>query len=182
MAGIGGCLPAEDFRHRPEDGSASAASAPPGGGMGGEAGMAGGGEPAGEGGGEAGQGASGMGGMPVAGTGGTAGAIGPAGTGGAGAGGSGAGGTATFDAGSDPERNAVTAGRICERFAEIQCAGEAFCCDAPGRTVAACKQRQQSDCDTMAMVVALAAGRRVISAIPPGGRPLSLPFSEIERV
>ena len=37
-------------------------------------------------------------------------------------------------------------------------------------------------CDTMAMVVALAAGRRVLSAIPPGGRPLSLPFSEIERI
>jgi hypothetical protein len=37
-------------------------------------------------------------------------------------------------------------------------------------------------CDTMAMVVALAAGRRVISVIPPGGRPLSLPFAEIERL
>jgi hypothetical protein len=37
-------------------------------------------------------------------------------------------------------------------------------------------------CDTMAMVVALAAGRRVVSAIPPGGRPLSLPFAEIERL
>lgn len=37
-------------------------------------------------------------------------------------------------------------------------------------------------CDTMAMVVALAAGRRVVSAIPPGGRELSLPFAEIERL
>ncbi len=37
-------------------------------------------------------------------------------------------------------------------------------------------------CDTMAMVVALAAGRRVISVIPPGGKPLSLPFGEIERL
>jgi hypothetical protein len=37
-------------------------------------------------------------------------------------------------------------------------------------------------CDTMAMVVALAAGRRVVSVIPPGGRPLSLPFEEIERL
>jgi hypothetical protein len=37
-------------------------------------------------------------------------------------------------------------------------------------------------CDTMAMVVALAAGRRVISVRPPGGRPLSLPFAEIERL
>jgi hypothetical protein len=33
----------------------------------------------------------------------------------------------------------------------------------------------------MAMVVALYAGRRVISVIPPGGRRLSLPFPEIER-
>jgi hypothetical protein len=37
-------------------------------------------------------------------------------------------------------------------------------------------------CDTMAMVVALAAGRRVISVIPPGGRALSLPFAGIERL
>jgi hypothetical protein len=37
-------------------------------------------------------------------------------------------------------------------------------------------------CDTMAMAVALTAGRRVVSAIPPGGRPLSLPFTEIERM
>ena len=37
-------------------------------------------------------------------------------------------------------------------------------------------------CDTMAMVVALYAGRRVISVIPEGGRPLSLPFAEIERL
>jgi hypothetical protein len=36
--------------------------------------------------------------------------------------------------------------------------------------------------DTMAMVVALAAGRRVVSVIPPGGKPLSLPFEEIERL
>lgn len=37
-------------------------------------------------------------------------------------------------------------------------------------------------CDTMAMAVALTAGRHVVSAIPPGGRPLSLPFPEIERM
>ncbi len=35
-------------------------------------------------------------------------------------------------------------------------------------------------CGSMAMVVALVAGRRVISAIPPGGRPSSLPQPEIE--
>lgn len=37
-------------------------------------------------------------------------------------------------------------------------------------------------CDTMAMAVALQAGRRVVSVIPPGGRPLSLPFEGIERL
>jgi hypothetical protein len=37
-------------------------------------------------------------------------------------------------------------------------------------------------CDTMAMVAAVAAGRRVVSVIPPGGQPLSLPFPEIERL
>jgi len=35
-------------------------------------------------------------------------------------------------------------------------------------------------CESMAMVVGLAAGRRVISAIPPGGRPSSLPQRHIE--
>ncbi|HTU62522.1 MAG TPA: hypothetical protein VMF89_28875, partial [Polyangiales bacterium] len=45
-----------------------------------------------------------------------------------------------FDAGDDPERNKVTAAQLCERLATINCAGEAFCCDAPNRTVEACKQ------------------------------------------
>jgi hypothetical protein len=35
-------------------------------------------------------------------------------------------------------------------------------------------------CESMAMVVGLVAGRRVISAIPPGGRPSSLPHRQIE--
>jgi hypothetical protein len=37
-------------------------------------------------------------------------------------------------------------------------------------------------CETMAMAVALAAGRRVVSVIPPGGRPSVLPFEGIERL
>lgn len=37
-------------------------------------------------------------------------------------------------------------------------------------------------CDTMAMVVAVLAGRRVISCIPPHGKPLTLPFPDIERL
>jgi hypothetical protein len=35
-------------------------------------------------------------------------------------------------------------------------------------------------CESMAMVVALLAGKRVISCIPPGGKPSSLPHREIE--
>jgi hypothetical protein len=37
-------------------------------------------------------------------------------------------------------------------------------------------------CDTMAMVAALAAGRRVVSVLPPGAKPISLPFPEIEQL
>jgi hypothetical protein len=37
-------------------------------------------------------------------------------------------------------------------------------------------------CESMAMVVGLVAGRRVISAIPPGGRPSSLPQRQIENL
>jgi hypothetical protein len=37
-------------------------------------------------------------------------------------------------------------------------------------------------CDTMAMVVALKAGRRVVSVLPRAGPPLSLPFAGIERL
>ena len=37
-------------------------------------------------------------------------------------------------------------------------------------------------CESMAMVVALLAGKRVISSIPPGGKPCSLPHPEIEHL
>jgi hypothetical protein len=56
--------------------------------------------------------------------------------------------------------------------------------DSPGGTLA--EDIAWADtvvgCDTMAMVVALYAGRRVIAVEAPGARPLSLPFPEIERV
>jgi len=51
-----------------------------------------------------------------------------------------------FDAGKDPNRNHVKAGQICKRFAQIQCAGEAFCCDDPGRDRAACEAAQDDLC------------------------------------
>lgn len=37
-------------------------------------------------------------------------------------------------------------------------------------------------CESMAMVVGLLAGKRVLSTIPPGGRPCVLPYPEIERL
>lgn len=37
-------------------------------------------------------------------------------------------------------------------------------------------------CESMAMVVGLLAGKRVVSTIPPGGRPCVLPYPEIERL
>ena len=37
-------------------------------------------------------------------------------------------------------------------------------------------------CDSMAMAIAVVAGRDVVCAIPPGGRPPSLPFPEIRRL
>ena len=46
---------------------------------------------------------------------------------------------AKFDAGSDPNRNKVSAADVCKRLAEIDCAAEAYCCDNPGRTVDVCK-------------------------------------------
>jgi hypothetical protein len=91
-----------------------------------------------------GAGASGDG---TGGTGGGAGASGSGGTNGGGgsggasgtSGGTGGMGTTVTGFGDDPERNAVVAGTICDRLSTIQCAGEAACCDAPGRDVATCK-------------------------------------------
>lgn len=48
--------------------------------------------------------------------------------------------------GSDPSRNQVQGGQVCERLATIQCAGEAGCCSAPGRDFAACWQMLVDTC------------------------------------
>jgi hypothetical protein len=37
-------------------------------------------------------------------------------------------------------------------------------------------------CETMAMVVGLVAGKRVICSVPPGGKPCALPHPEIEQL
>lgn len=47
---------------------------------------------------------------------------------------------------SDPERNTVQAGNVCERLATLQCAGEAHCCEQPGRDFAACKAETVNTC------------------------------------
>lgn len=67
--------------------------------------------------------------------------------GGDGDGGGGGGAGRVFMPGTDPARNQVQAGRLCRRLAEIQCAGEAFCCDAPGRTQAQCETVMEQGCN-----------------------------------
>jgi hypothetical protein len=57
-----------------------------------------------------------------------------------------------FDAGSDPDRNKVSAAQLCERLATINCAGESFCCDSPGRTVDACKADLIQTCSMTLML------------------------------
>lgn len=44
----------------------------------------------------------------------------------------------SFDAGTDPERNAVGPGELCDRLSVIQCAAEGACCTKPGRDYATC--------------------------------------------
>lgn len=55
-------------------------------------------------------------------------------------------GAPAFDAGSDPNRNAVQAGQVCGRLAQIQCAGEAFCCSNPGRDRPSCENVMRAGC------------------------------------
>lgn len=51
----------------------------------------------------------------------------------------------TFDAG-DSAGNNVTPGTICTRLAQIQCAGEAYCCENPGRDRPSCEAAQAAAC------------------------------------
>lgn len=45
-----------------------------------------------------------------------------------------------------PDRNKVVAGEVCDRLTTIQCAGEALCCDNPGRDYMTCKNIMQEGC------------------------------------
>lgn len=82
--------------------------------------------------------------------GGSGGSIDPTGgVGGAGgAGGQVAGQPALFDelVGSDATRNDVPGDQVCERIATIQCAAEASCCAAPGRSFEDCKVTMKQGC------------------------------------
>src|SRR5262245_37648612 len=62
-----------------------------------------------------------------------------------------------FDAGSAPDRNAVTPGRICRRLAEIQCEAERACCDSPRRDKAACLTAFETSCTNDALADRIAA-------------------------
>lgn len=48
--------------------------------------------------------------------------------------------------GESETRNRVAAGEICDRIATIECAGEARCCNDPGREFSACKQTMKQGC------------------------------------
>lgn len=62
-----------------------------------------------------------------------------------------------FDAGSDPNRNKVGAAELCARLAAINCAGEAFCCETPTRTVEMCQAQLVSTCKNELMLDQIAA-------------------------
>lgn len=61
----------------------------------------------------------------------------------------GTGGVKVFDAGTDPNRNKVAAGQVCERLATVQCAGESYCCNNPGRTYQDCYTAQLAGCNSV---------------------------------
>jgi hypothetical protein len=52
----------------------------------------------------------------------------------------------TFDAGDDPLRNRVPAGKVCDRLTTIMCAGEQYCCPRNDRSIGACKQAMMNSC------------------------------------
>jgi hypothetical protein len=52
----------------------------------------------------------------------------------------------TFDGGTDPNRNTITASGLCDRFATLQCAAEQSCCSNAGRTFDSCKTAQLEIC------------------------------------
>jgi hypothetical protein len=107
-------------------------------------------------------------------TAGTSGKGGSAGT--TSAGGSAGSSSKEFDAGSGDSRNDVMVGGICERVATILCAGEAACCDDPGRDFAACKTAALKSCTNTYMLDVVAADELV--AFDPAGASTALTMLE----
>jgi hypothetical protein len=62
-----------------------------------------------------------------------------------------------FDGGTDPNRNNVMPGQVCERLATIQCAAEVSCCGSPGRNFDQCKQAQLNTCRNEAYLDAVSS-------------------------
>jgi hypothetical protein len=121
------------------------------------------------------------GGQPPAGNGGSAGTIVPAGSGGAPVGGEGGMGpimNRVFDAGMAPDRNNVQAGALCQRLAEIQCAGEEYCCEDPGRDRATCEDAMLESCKTEAYLDAISGNE--ITAF--NEETAAVTFAEVERL
>jgi hypothetical protein len=84
-----------------------------------------------------------------------------------------------FDADSaNPDRNKVIAGSICDRLSTIQCEGEEFCCDAPGRDYGTCKAVMLEGCMTELMADDIAA--QPIAGFDPVAAEAA--FTEIERL
>ncbi len=84
-----------------------------------------------------------------------------------------------FDADSaNPDRNKVQAGTICERLATIQCEGEEFCCDNPGRDYVSCKASMKEGCETELLADMIAS--RPIAGFDPLHAEAA--FTEIERL
>lgn len=156
LAGVG-CASGDDVSRPPLSGSGGGtAGAAAGGGSGGTGGTSGeGGE----------SGTSGEGGES---------GMSPGGAGGEG----GTGGERVFDAGSEPDRNDVTAGELCDRLSTIQCAGEEFCCDNPGRDFAACKAEMQNGCEDKLMFDAIASSEKAAFS----AEHAKLAYGEIERL
>jgi hypothetical protein len=94
----------------------------------------------------------------------------------------GSGGSDGFDAGSDPLRNRVPAGQVCERLSTIQCAAESACCD--GKTFKAfasfneCKQKMKSACTDEMFIDAIST----YSVIGYDATYAETAFSEYERM
>lgn len=83
-----------------------------------------------------------------------------------------------FDAGNEPDRNDVMAEELCDRLSTIQCAGEAYCCDNPGRDFAACKEEMQDGCEDQLMFDAIASAPQAAFS----AEHASMAYEEIERL